>query len=258
MLYLPRGADPPLGRVGSHERGDRDRGISGTRGGAGRRAGSAGWSVVIDARDDTALQDDGRAHPDRGGARSAGGRHRRRHHRGRSPPRPHRGRLRAGWARPRSSTTPARWGPRHYLSLSDYPLGELRVAFEVNVVAPLGLDPGRPPAAARRDPPASAQHHLRRRGRGLRGLGRLRRRQGGARAARRGPGGRVAPRSRCGRSTPATCAPPCTRRPSRARTSPTVPSRPASYPPSSTSSAASGRAAATGPPSSSPERGAPA
>ena len=63
------------------------------------------------------------------------------------------------------------------------------------------------------------QHHLRRRGRGLRGLGRLRRLQGRPRAARPGAGRRAPRRRRSTGSTPATCARPCTRTPSPARTS---------------------------------------
>ena len=50
---------------------------------------------------------------------------------------------------------------------------------------------GRAPPAPRRTPPAPAQHHVGRRRRGLRGLGRLRSRQGGARAPRRGARRRV-------------------------------------------------------------------
>ena len=66
-----------------------------------------------------------------------------------------------------------------------------------------------------------AVHHLRRRRRGLRGLGRLRRGQGRAGAGLQRPGRRGEPRSGSGGSTPATCAPGCTSRPSPARTSPT-------------------------------------
>ena len=75
-----------------------------------------------------------------------------------------------------------------------------------------------PPARRRAD----RQRHLRRRRRGLRGLGRLRLVEGRARAADPDPR-RRAPEPRASTpSTPATCAPRCTRRRSRARTSPTA------------------------------------
>ena len=41
-------------------------------------------------------------------------------------------------------------------SLADYPLDDLRIAFEVNVVAPLASAAGRAATAARRAPPARA------------------------------------------------------------------------------------------------------
>ena len=75
-------------------------------------------------------------------------------------------------------------------ALADYPLAELRDAFEVNVVAPVALSQALLPSLRRRDP----QHHLRRRHRRVRGLGRVRRGQGRAgagveRAGRRGERG---------------------------------------------------------------------
>ena len=94
--------------------------------------------------------------------------------------------------------------------------------FAVNVVAPLALIAG----AARRAWPTArpiVEHHLRRRGRGLRGLGRLRRVEGRARARQPGPRRRAAASYGCSSSTPATCAPRCTRTRSPARTSPTGP-----------------------------------
>ena len=69
------------------------------------------------------------------------------------------------------------------------------------------------------------QHHLRRRGRGLRGMGRLRRVEGRAGACRAGCWPPSDPTCGCSSSTPATCAPRCTRTPSPARTSPTGPTR---------------------------------
>ena len=74
------------------------------------------------------------------------------------------------------------------------------------------------------------EHHVRRRGRGLRGVGRLRRVEGRARARQPGPRGRAARRCGCSSSIPATCAPRCTRTRSPARTSPIDPSPDASVP----------------------------
>jgi NAD(P)-dependent dehydrogenase (short-subunit alcohol dehydrogenase family) len=122
-------------------------------------------------------------------------------------------------------------------SLADYPLDELRAAFEVNVVAPLGRDPGRPPPPAGLAPTTPAQRHLRRRGRGRTKAGVA---TAPAKAALEHLGAVLAVerpvRSPCGRSTPATSARRCTRRRSRARTSPTDPNQPPSCPPFSRSS----------------------
>jgi NAD(P)-dependent dehydrogenase (short-subunit alcohol dehydrogenase family) len=60
-------------------------------------------------------------------------------------------------------------------AIADYPIAELREAFEVNVLAPLALTQLLLPALRRR-----AVRHLGRRRRALRRLGRLRRGQGGA------------------------------------------------------------------------------
>ena len=111
---------------------------------------------------------------------------------------------------------------------------------------PAGPDPGRGPRLAPGRPAPGDQRHLRRLRRGLPGLGRLRRLQG-----RPGPPGRRAwppksPSGGCGRSTPATCAPACTRRPSRARTSPTGPSRRRWCPPCWPSSSPTGPRAGCG------------
>ena len=64
------------------------------------------------------------------------------------------------------------------------------------------------------------QHHVRRRGRGLRGLGRLRLVEGRARAPLGDPRRRASRAASAGGSTPATCAPRCTKTRSPARTSP--------------------------------------
>ena len=66
-------------------------------------------------------------------------------------------------------------------ALADYPLDALREVYEANVFAPLALRPARAPAPGRGR--GRARHHLGRRRRGLRGLGRLRLVEGGARAA---------------------------------------------------------------------------
>ena len=89
------------------------------------------------------------------------------------------------------------------------------------------------------------ERHLRRGGRGLRDLGRVRLVEGRARAAVRRP---RAPSSRsygCWSSIPATCAPRCTRTRSRARTSPTGRSPRPSCPACSPSSTAIDRAVGT-------------
>ena len=66
------------------------------------------------------------------------------------------------------------------------------------------------------------ERHLRCRGRGVRGMGRLRLVEGGARTAQPTCSPPSSPRSASTGSTPATCAPRCTRTRSRARTSPTA------------------------------------
>ena len=134
-------------------------------------------------------------------------------------------------------------------ALSDYPLGELRVAFEVNVVAPLGLiqdalplllDSARPRLIDITSDAAVEPYD----GWGGYGAGKAALDQLGAVLAAE------LPDLACGRSIPATCVRPCTRPPSRARTSRTGPSRRASCLPSSTSSRATARAGATGRPTS--------
>jgi NAD(P)-dependent dehydrogenase (short-subunit alcohol dehydrogenase family) len=71
-------------------------------------------------------------------------------------------------------------------AMADYPLAELRTAFEVNVVAPVALTRALLPSLRRR----GSQHHLRRRRRRVRGLGRVRRGQGRPGAGVERPGGR--------------------------------------------------------------------
>ena len=70
-------------------------------------------------------------------------------------------------------------GPSPLPGLLDYPLDALAELFEVNVVAPLGLIQAARADAGRRR--RHRRHHVRRVGRGVRGLGRLRGDQGGAR-----------------------------------------------------------------------------
>ena len=113
--------------------------------------------------------------------------------------------------------------------------------------------------AARAPPSARAvrhdrRHHLRRRGRALRRLGRLRIVEGRARADRqraRRPRNRSCTSTR---SIPATCARRCTRRRSRARTSPTGPNRRPSSPRCCACCTTHRRAVATALPTSRPCR----
>ena len=173
-----------------------------------------GWRLVIDAR--------GRegARPRRGVARRAAPRW------SRSPATsPTTGTDAASSAPPAArstcwSTTPRSSARAPSRSSARYPLAELRRVYEVNVVAPLALVQAALPqlAAGAPDP----QRHLRRRGRGLPRLGRLRLGEGGARAARRDARRRAPASCASTPSTPATCEPACTRRRSRARTSPTA------------------------------------
>ena len=76
-------------------------------------------------------------------------------------------------------------------SLGDYPLDDLRVALEVNVVAPLGVTQAALPLLLDSPRPRAAQHHVGCRRGGVRRVGRLRRRQGGPRPHRRRVRGRV-------------------------------------------------------------------
>ena len=113
--------------------------------------GRTGWSVVIDARDPAGAGRGGATHPDRPAA--AGRRS--------SPwpatsPTPSTGRAgRGGLALGGLDllvNNASTLGPRHCLPSADYPLGELRVAFEVNVVAPLALVQDGAPAPVGLDP----------------------------------------------------------------------------------------------------------
>ena len=87
-------------------------------------------------------------------------------------------------------------GPSPQPALADYPLDVLEAVYRVNVIAPLALIQLALPRLSERRP--HRQRHLRRRGRALRGLGRLRLLQGRARAADRDPRRRApgAPRLR--------------------------------------------------------------
>ena len=85
---------------------------------------------------------------------------------------------------------------------------------------PAGADPADAAAAASRQR-HGRRHHVRRRRRGLRRLGRLRLVEGRARAVVERARRRGSPTCASTGSTPATCAPRCTRRRSPARTSPT-------------------------------------
>ena len=112
-------------------------------------------------------------------------------------------------------------GPSPLPALADYPLDALAELFDVNVVAPLGVDPGGPAAPGDRGA-VDRRHHVRRR--------RSRPTRAGAATAPRRPRSTTSagcspssgPSCGCSRSTPATCAPRCTRTPSPARTSPTA------------------------------------
>ena len=111
-------------------------------------------------------------------------------------------------------------GPSPQPRLADYPPDELAAVYEVDVLAPHALLREALPLL-RRSGGARGERQLRRGGRGLRGLGRLRLGQGRARPAVRGARRRGAGPAGLRASTPATCAPRCTSRPSPARTSPT-------------------------------------
>ena len=83
-------------------------------------------------------------------------------------------------------------GPSPQPSLAGYPLDELERVYEVNVLAPLALAQLALPRLRRRR--RDRQRHLRRGGRAVRGVGRLRLLEGGARPAHRDPR-RGAPRA---------------------------------------------------------------
>ena len=131
-------------------------------------------------------------------------------------------------------------------SLADYPLGDLRVAFEVNVVAPLGLLQDALPLLLDAPQPriinvtsdAAVEAYE---GWGGYGAGKAALEHLGAVLAAEFPALTV------WSVDPGTCARPCTRPRSPARTSPTGPSRPPSCPASWSSSTATARAGATGP-----------
>ena len=191
MLYSPGGADRPLGRVGSHERGDRDRGISRTRRGPGQGWPGRAGRVVIDGRDAEALDEAAdasgpQARPGRRSSRVAGD----------MTDADHRHELveaafDAGRARPpRQQRGNARGLPA--ASARRLPAGRAARRLRGQRGGAPRSRPGRPAAPARLAPAPPRRHHLGRRRRGLRGLGRLRRRQGRTGPTGRGPGGRGA------------------------------------------------------------------
>ena len=115
-------------------------------------------------------------------------------------------------------------------AVADYPLDELRAALEVNVVAQLGLIQAALPLLLASPRPrlinvtsdAAVEPYE-----GWSGYG-----AGKAASSTWAPcWPSNVPRSPCGRSTRATCARPCTRRPSRVRTSRIDPNQPPSSPP---------------------------
>ena len=175
-----------------------------------------GWVLVLDARGRHAPSTTPRpSWPQRTTVR----RHRRRRHRpgppqgaGRQPPA-------TSAASTPSSTTPACSGPARSPRWPTTRSTCCDGVYEVNVDRAARARPGGAPLPAARRP--HRQRHVRRRGRGLRGLGRLRLVEGGARAADQGARPPSSPSCACTASTPATCAPRCTRRRSPARTSPT-------------------------------------
>ena len=113
-------------------------------------------------------------------------------------------------------------GPSPLPTLATYPLDALRRVYEVDVLAPVALTQLALPALQRASAPTVVVAQLRRRRRGLPGLGWLRLGEGGAgphrgRPRRRAPGParlRVRPRRHAYRDAPGA--------PSRARTSPTA------------------------------------
>ena len=143
-----------------------------------------------------------------------------------------------------SSTTPARSG-RARSPRSPLPARRAAPRRRGERARPARSRPGRAASPGSRRGPRR-ERELRRRRRGVPGLGRLRVLEGGAGAPERDP--RRASTRACAstRSTPATCAPGCTRRRSPTRTSPTGRRRRTACPASSRSSRGRCRAAATG------------
>ena len=251
LLYSPGRADPPLGRVGSHERGNRDRSIPGTRGGAGDGAGPG--RLVARGR---------RAGPGHAGRRGRtasvarrtdgahGRRRRRRHHRRGPPPRSDGRRVRAGRPRPRRQqrrdARRRRRSPRSPTTRSTSCASPSR-----STSSPRSAwCRTRCRCSSTRRSHASQRDVGRRRG-GLRGLGWLRRRQGGARASRRRARRGVPDPDRVvGRSRRSAHGDAPGRVPRRGHLGPARAEH-AWCPASSSSSAATARAAATAPPSSS-------
>ena len=112
-------------------------------------------------------------------------------------------------------------GPTPLPALADVDLDGLDDTWLTNVVAPLALTQLLLPAAARPAGGVLVGHLLGRRRRALRGMGCVCRVEGRPRPGHPHARGREPAASRPTRSTPGTCAPPCTRPPSPARTSAT-------------------------------------
>ena len=110
-------------------------------------------------------------------------------------------------------------GQRPLPKLVDYELDSFRDVFEVDVVAPLALIQEAIGLLEHSDSPRAREHHVGRVDRALRGMGRLRAREGCARPPERE---RLQPRTRTsarGPSIPETSAPTCTSRRFPERTS---------------------------------------
>ena len=221
--------------------------ITGASRGLGRALARAlaerGWALVIDARG--AARPGGRrrrARPRRHGRGAGRRRHRRR------PPR----RAALGGRRHRRLdllvNNASTLGPSPQPALADYPLDVLRRVSRSTPSPRSRCVQELLPAPARRaraivDVTSDAAVEA------LRGLGRLRRVEGRAGAARRRARRRAPGAARATWSTRATCAPRCTRRRSRARTSPTGRRPETASRRCCGCSRATRRAAATGPPS---------
>ena len=174
-----------------------------------------GWAVVVDARSAAALDAAVAGLP--GTVRAIGGRRRRRR-----PPQDLVDAAAELGGLDLLVNNASTLGPSPLPGLADLPARRARRGLPHQRRRPARpRAAGAAPARGRRR--RRGRHHLGRRGRGLRGVGRLRVVEGGARPA----DATCSPPSTRGcasaASTPATCGRRCTRTPSRARTSPTGP-----------------------------------